>query len=123
MNQSFIEGLLKNGDSLVYPVQSPSKSETAVYALYRKIKQFEENLDDDHKISARLANLGSTLVMDITQITELGPTLVSFEGTINGEPASLIQDVSQINLLLLSVPRTDFSKPKIPIGFRAPSDN
>lgn len=123
MSEPFIAGLLKNGESLAYPVHKPSKSETAVRALYNRIKQFEENLDNEHKISARLANLGSTLVMDITQIIELGPTLVSFEGTINGEPASLIQDVSQINLLLLSVPRTDFSKPKIPIGFRAPSDN
>lgn len=83
------------------------------------IQQFEAELDDAHEVGARLANFGTQLLMHIVDIGYHNPTLIRFFGYLDGtgEPCELIQNVNQVSILLVKVPRLDPSKPKRKIGF------
>ena len=123
MDKPFIIGMMSEAEALNYPRHAPTPSESAVKALYARVKEFEENLPDGCRVSCRLANLGTSAVMDIYSITELSSHTLSIEGAIDGHPATLIQDVSQVSLLLEAVPIESPNKERRPIGFRAPTED
>lgn len=51
------------------------------------------------------------------------PSTLIFYGTVGGQEATLIQHMSQLNFLLMSVPKADPEKPARRIGFALSSED
>lgn len=81
---------------------NPSRS--AYERLSTYIKEFENNLDDEHEIGARLVSFGSTVTFHIHDIGYYGPDIITFFGKNDeGQSVQLIQNVSQLSVLLIAV--------------------
>jgi hypothetical protein len=84
--------------------------------LIRSIADFEEKLDQDTEIGARLVTFGNKEVIHIEDVGYWGPDLIIFHGTNSeGKPLQLLQHQSQVNVLLVAVPK-EGPKPRR-IGF------
>ena len=82
------------------------------------IKDFQDNLDDEHEVGMQLASFGQSIILNVTEIGYSNPSLIHFYGNYNGHPAHLIQHVSQLSFLLLSIPKAEPDKPARRIGFK-----
>lgn len=81
--------------------------------IFNKIQAYDETLDEAHEVGIRLVSSGQTLTFHFGGMGYADPSLISFTGeTDAGEPLELIQHVSQINLLLTTLPRLHPEKPK-----------
>ena len=86
------------------------------------INNYDSTLDQEHEVGIRLVSFGQSVVFHLKDIGYWNPSLISFSGfTEDGKPVELIQHVSQISVLLTTLPRKDPSAPKQPIGF-APAE-
>lgn len=85
--------------------------------LCEHIKEFQDNLDDDHEVGVQLASFGQSIILNVTDISYSNPSLIHFYGYYNGNEAHLIQHINQLSFLLLSVPKADPDKPARRIGF------
>ena len=100
----------------------PPKDQNLADEFHRRliswINDFHRSLDDAHEVGARLVNFGQSVTFHIDDIGYWNPSLISFLGkNEKGDPVELIQHVSQISILLVSLKREDSSQPKRPIGF------
>ena len=84
--------------------------------LRKYIEAFESSLDPEHEVAIMLTNFGQTITMQVTYITYEEPVLMVFKGFVNGQEATLIQHVNQLNFLLTSMKKED-DRPKRKIGF------
>lgn len=118
---SIIDEHNKTMDALLRaPVPSAlSYSDTQFEILMKHIKQFESGLSDSEEVGLLLTNFGQSLTMHVTEIGYEESVLMIFRGYINGNFATLIQHVSQLNFLLMAVP-VEPERPKRPIGFSSP---
>ena len=91
--------------------------------IKEEIRDFEDSLDDEHEIAIRLASFGSSITMAVYEIGYQNPDMLYFYGTVNGQNAQLIQHMSQLNFLLLSVQKSDPEKPPRRIGFGTPDED
>ena len=83
--------------------------------LAKLIQEFDVTLDSEHEVG--LVTFGTT-VLHLKDIGFWDPSLISFDvRDDDGQPAQLIQHVSQINLLLTKVDRRNLDEPKRQIGF------
>nr|WP_293097994.1 DUF6173 family protein [Okeania sp. SIO2F4] len=58
------------------------------------------------------------MTFHVSDISYSDPSLIMFHGfTNNGEPVKLMQNVSQISLILIVLPKLEPEKPKRKIGF------
>ena len=89
--------------------------------LIEQVKDFEEDLDDDHEVALKLASFGSSVVMYVVTIGYQNPDMLYFYGFVDGQPAQLIQHMSQLNFLITSVEKVDKDKPPRRIGFDLPT--
>jgi hypothetical protein len=66
-----------------------------------------------------LASFGQTVTVKITGIGYQGAKLIKFKGFITdtNAPVELLQHVSQLNFLLISLQRENTEEPKKTIGF------
>lgn len=88
--------------------------------LYKTIRQFDAELDNEHEVAVRLVSFGQTVTFQISKIGFINPGLVIFIGfTDNGEKIQLTQHISQISFLLMAVKRENPEEPKRRIGFGA----
>ena len=72
--------------------------------LVEYIKSFEESLDNDHEVGARLVSFGQSITFHIEDMGYYGPDIISFEGTDErGQGVQLIQHTSQLSVLLIAV--------------------
>lgn len=86
--------------------------------LVKWVSDFDASLDEEHEVGARLVSFGQTVIFHLSGIGYWNPSLIIFHGdTDAGEPVQLIQHVSQISILLMTLPRTDPSKPRRWMGF------
>lgn len=77
-------------------------------ALGDYIKEFEAELDQDHEIGARIVQFGSSLQIHVQNVGYTTPSLITFSGkTSEGDPVQLIQHVSQLSFLLVSLKKID----------------
>ncbi len=88
-----------------------------------RIKEFEEDLDDDHEIAVMLASFGQSVTMTVTGIGYSNPSTLTFYGYVGKQCATLIQHMSQLNFLLLAVKKADPEKPPRRIGFVRPTED
>lgn len=98
------------------PLPNGTSSENQFLILKDYITSFEESLDSEHEVGMLLTNFGSSVMLHVTYITYEEPVLMVFKGYANGQPATLIQHVNQLNFLLTSVLKEP-NRPKHRIGF------
>jgi len=91
--------------------------------ILKRIKEFESSLDENHEVAVKLASFGQTITMSVTDIGYSNPSTLVFYGYIGEQKATLIQHMSQLNFLLLSVPKPDPEKPPRRIGFVPPNED
>lgn len=94
-------------------------SDTQFEIIKKYIQEFEENLDIEHTVGVKLTNFGQTILMYVDEITYEKSVVLVFKGTVNGEKATLIQHINQLNFLLIALP-IEKEKPKRKIGFAIP---
>ncbi|NEQ36287.1 MAG: hypothetical protein F6K40_08325 [Okeania sp. SIO3I5] len=86
--------------------------------LYSEMQKFDSNLDTEHEVGGKLVSFGESITFHVSGISYRNPSLIIFYGfTENGEPVKLMQNVSQISLLLIRLPKLKPEKPKRKIGF------
>jgi hypothetical protein len=97
----------------------PERSAEAVfYRLAAYVREFEANLDHDHEIGARMVSFGATVQFHIVDMGYWNPDIITFEGLDDGgHRMKLIQNVSQLNVLLVSMPKREEHEPARRIGF------
>lgn len=90
--------------------------------IMKRIKEFEDELDDEHEVSVKLTSFGQSVTMAVTSIGYSNPSTLVFYGLVGGQRATLIQHVSQLNFLLIASPKADPQKPPRRIGFAHPNE-
>ena len=105
-----------------FDLSDPYLAEWKYKKIMEQIKTFESTLDNNHEIGICLASFGSTIKMAVHEIGYQNPDILYFYGKIDNQDAELIQHISQLNFLLLSVKRPDCSVPPRRIGFIADED-
>jgi hypothetical protein len=93
-------------------------------AICEQMKKFQDELDDDHEIALKLTSFGQSITMNVTDIDYEDPCLIYYYGYVGEKYSQLIQHVSQINFLMMAVPKADPSKAarRVTIGFRDPEE-
>ena len=85
--------------------------------ILERIKEFEEELDDEHEVAIMLASFGQSITMSVIDIGYSNPSTLVFYGYVSNQRATLIQHMSQLNFLLVAVKKSDPEKPPRRIGF------
>jgi len=85
--------------------------------IMKRIKDFEDELDDEHEIAVQLASFGKDILLSVTDIGYSNPHTLVFHGYVNGQNATLIQHMSMLSFLLLAVKKQNPEKPPRRIGF------
>lgn len=83
------------------------------------INKFESNLPEDMQAGGRLVSAGN-ITFSIQDVGYWDPNMIVFYGELSSDGAKveLVQHLSQLNLLLVAVKRTDnIEKPRRVIGF------
>lgn len=91
--------------------------------IMKRIKDFENSLDDEHEVSLLLTSFGQSITLAVTEIGYSNPSILVFHGFVNNQYATLIQHISQLNFLLIAVKKVDSEKPPRRIGFVPPSED
>jgi hypothetical protein len=100
------------------PVEQKSPAEWAYERLILYIKNFEEQLDNEHEIAVGFTG-ASAGVLRIEGIGYFDPDIVTFYGTDpTGAKTQLIQHVSQLGVTLRAMPKQEGEEPPMRIGFR-----
>ena len=72
--------------------------------IVRSINDFENELDQDHEVGARLVSFGSTISFHIADVGYWGPDIITFYGVDEqGQAVQLIQHTNQLSVLLIAV--------------------
>lgn len=102
----------------VLPVQRGGEAGWMYERLVKEITEFESGLPDNMQAGGRLVSFQNT-TFSISNVSYWGPDIIIFYGILDtGAQVELLQHISQLNLLLVAVPRTDdLSKPRRKIGF------
>ncbi len=100
------------------PVEQKSAAQWAYERLILYIKNFEEQLDNEHEIAMGFTG-GGTGVLRIEGIGFFDPDVITFYGTDEtGSRTQLIQHVSQLSVMLRALPVAIEAKAPTRIGFR-----
>lgn len=91
-------------------------SETQFEIIKDYVEKFEATLDSEHEVGLILTNFGQSMVMQVTNISYEKSVLMVFKGYVNGNEATLIQHVHQLNFLLTKIEKEP-NRPKRTIGF------
>ena len=86
--------------------------------LVNTINDFKKELPDNMQAGGKLVSF-QNITFSIDDIGYWNPDIIKFYGTLNDDSkVELVQHTSQLNLLLVAVPRTDdLSMPRRKIGF------
>jgi len=97
-------------------------SDTQYEIIKNKIIEFQNSLDSEHEAGIMLASFNQATVMRVENIGYAKSVLMIFNGFVDGNRATLIQHVSQLNFLLIALERADKAIPARRIGFQSPVD-
>ena len=75
------------------------------------------------KVAVQLASFGQSITMAVSDVGYSNPSTLVFYGYVNGQKATLIQHMSQLNFLLLAIEKSDPKKPAYRIGFELPTED
>ena len=91
--------------------------------IVKQINEFEENLPQNMQAGGRLINFHDT-IFSINDIGYWNPDMIIFYGTLpDGSQVQLLQHTSQLNLLLVAVPRKNPETPRRQIGFSSAQED
>lgn len=113
---------LRNDRNRLIDLRNPHLADVIYENLMEEIIDFQNDLDENHEVGVLLASFGSSVLMNVTELGYQNPDMLYFYGYVNGNEARLIQHVSQLNFLLMSVEKEDKTQPPRRIGFRSSSD-
>ena len=87
--------------------------------LVSMINDFNKSLDSENEVGMQICNFGQKITVYIKDISYWNPSLIIFTGIDldSGNQVQLIQHVSQLNILLVKLPKKNKEEPKRPIGF------
>ncbi len=91
-------------------------SDTQFEIIKKYIQDFEMRLDTEHEVGLWLTSFGQSMLMQVTNITYEKSVLMIFKGYVNGNEATLIQHINQLNFLLTAI-KKEPEKKRVPIGF------
>jgi hypothetical protein len=104
------------------PMDQKSPAEWAYERLILYIKNFEEQLDNEHEVAMGFTG-GDAGVLRIEGMGYFEPDIVTFYGSDpTGAKTQLVQHVSQLNVLLRALPKQIEAKAPRRIGFRLVQD-
>jgi hypothetical protein len=99
------------------PPSSPAESVFRRLVLY--IREFEAQLDQNHEVGGRMVSFGTTVQFHIMDMGFWGPDIITFDGVDeNGSRMKLIQNISQLNVLLVAMPKRRPEAEPRRIGFQ-----
>jgi Family of unknown function (DUF6173) len=102
----------------VRPSVARSPAEWAYERLVKYVLQFEAQLDQDHELGGRLVSFGPQMQFHILDLGYWNPDIITFDGLDqNGNRVRLIQNVSQLNVLLVAMQKRKPDEPPRRIGF------
>lgn len=105
------------------PPRDYTRADYQYEILKDSITEFEQRLDPETEVAARIVSFGQNVVVHITDLGYSNPSLIHINGQLeDGSVVELIQHVSQINFLLVAAKRIDDSKPARRIGFLPASE-
>lgn len=108
--------------ALRQPAEAKSPARWAYERLIMYIKNFEEQLDNEHEVAMGFAG-GDTGVIRIEGMGYFDPDIVTFYGSDPaGTKTQLIQHVTQLNVMLRALPKHIDQEAPTRIGFRLASD-
>jgi len=85
--------------------------------LIETIDDFEKDLPDNMQAGGKFVTFQDKII-NIESIGYMNPDIILFHGQFSdGSKVELVQHTSQLNFLLVAVPRLDTSKPRRKIGF------
>lgn len=89
---------------VVLPESMTNPAQWAYERIVKSIVAFEEKLDTEHEIGARLVSFGSGEIIYIDDVGYWGPDIIIFYGAnVENQPVELLQHISQISVLLVAV--------------------
>lgn len=101
----------------ILEAQKDNNNARAMYdVIVQQVKQFQDALDNDHEVGILMTAAGAGSLMIVTYIRYANPSILIFDGIIDGRPAQLIQHMTQLNFLLTSVQKSP-ERPARRIGF------
>lgn len=98
--------------------KNPLTADHVYDVILSRIKDFEDQLDDDHEVALMLTSFGQSITLSVTEIGYENPNILIFKGYIGNQHATLIQHMSQLNFLMLANPKAVPNEPpRRVIGF------
>lgn len=86
--------------------------------LVKSIIDFEQNLDEEHEVAAQLVSFNNNETFNIMDVGFWDPDLIIFFGmSPQGNRIQLMQHVSQVNIMLVAMPKVEKKEPPRRIGF------
>lgn len=86
------------------PLSQTNPAKLTYQKLVKNIISFETRCDDENEIGVRLLSSSSSLTFHLRDLNYCAPDILNFHGTNEaGEELQLIQNVSQLSVLLLPV--------------------
>ncbi|PPB81083.1 hypothetical protein LV82_01122 [Albidovulum inexpectatum] len=100
------------------PIEEKSPAQWAYERLILYIRNFEEQLDDEHEVAMGFVG-GDTGVLRIEGLGYFDPDIITFYGAgEDGVRMQLIQHVSQLSVMLRAMPKAPEVQEPRRIGFR-----
>lgn len=91
--------------------------------IIEQINDFEADLPDDMQAGGRFVNFGDK-TFAIEDVGYYNPNIIIFYATDpSGAPVQVLQHISQLNVLLVAVPRRNLTQPRRRIGFDCMDDD
>lgn len=99
-------------------IQEQSIAEIVAENIYRELLNYQASLSDTEDVAMSIVQFNESTTILVDSIGYIGYNLIRFLGKDNlGKPLELIQHISQLNFLLMVVPKSEKEPEKRKIGF------
>ena len=103
------------------PVSKTNPAKWTYERLAEYVTNFQNDLDEEHEVGGYLANFPNGVV-HFTNVGYWGPDIVTFDGhSSDGNKVKLIQNIAQLNITLVAVPKINEKPTRI--GFNIPNQD
>lgn len=114
--------IARQAETLARPPGGPAPPSSPAESVFRRlvlyIREFEAQLDRDKEIGGRMVSFGSVVQFHIVDMGYWGPDIITFDGVDDhGNRMKLIQNISQLNVLLVEMPKREPEAEPRRIGF------
>lgn len=107
----------QNSINLLAELQSANLANEFADRLLDRMNSFDKDLDLEYEVGMKLVSFGQTITFHVSSIGYYNPSLIIFYGfTEDGNKVEYVQHVTQINFLLMALPRLKPDVPKQKIG-------